>query len=159
MPTRVQNLKDDLARSRQHLLHVLDQVADHWNIQVYSDGAAWTVGQLAVHLAISDRGQTKTVMGIAEGRELIPPDFDLDRYNRRSVEKRADMTPDQVQAELRATREQLNAWLDTLDDAVLDKQGRHASLRILSIAEFLQVMADHERSHADDIARVLEIRA
>jgi len=159
MSERIHTLKAELARSRQHLLHVLDQVGDRWNTQVYSEGAAWTVGQLAIHLAISDRGQTNTVIGIAEGRELIPADFDLERYNRRSVEKRADLTPEQVRAELAAAREQLNAWLDSVDDSVLEKEGRHGSLQILSIAQFLQVMADHERNHADDIARVLEARA
>lgn len=157
MSERIQQIKNELAASRRHLNHVFDRVGDRWNEQVYSDGAAWTVHQLAVHLAISDKAQTNVVIGIAEGREVVPTDFDLERYNRRSVEKRADMTLDEVRSEMAAAREQLNAWLDTVDESALDKQGRHASLRILSVAQFLQVMADHERNHANDIARVLGI--
>jgi hypothetical protein len=155
---RIQKIKNELAASRRVLNEVLNQVGDRWNIQVYSDGAAWTVHQLAVHLAISDRGQTNVVMGIAEGREVVPPDFDLERYNRRSVDKRAEMSVDDARAEMAASRDQLNAWLDTIDDSVLDRQGRHASLRILSIEQFLlDMMAGHERAHASDIARVLGI--
>ena len=48
-------------------------------------------------------------------------------------------------------------WLDTLDDAALEKRGRHGSGRVLSVAEIMQVMADHERAHANDIAKVLNI--
>jgi hypothetical protein len=155
---RIQKVKHELAASRQYLNEVLNQVGDRWNTQVYSDGAAWTVHQLAVHLAVSDRGQTNVVKGIAEGRELVPPDFDLERYNRRSVEKRLDMSAGDVRTEMAASREQLNAWLDTIDDSVLDRQGRHASMRILSIEQFLvDMMAGHERTHAGDIARVLGI--
>jgi uncharacterized damage-inducible protein DinB len=155
---RIQRIKAELAASRQHLNRVLDQVRDRWNTQVYSDGAAWTVHQLLIHLAISDKGQTNVVMGIVEGRDTVPPDFDLQRYNQRSVEKRADMTVEQARGELAASREQLYAWLDTLDESALDKRGRHASLQILSVEEFLMdMMAGHERSHADDIARVLNV--
>lgn len=157
MSERTEALKQELASARVYLNRVFDQVGDRWNTQVYSDGAAWRAGQLAVHLAIADKGQTNTVIGIAEGREIIPADFDLERYNRRSVEKRADMTIDEARADMASAREQLNTWLDTADDAALAKQGRHGSGRILSIEQILQVMADHERDHANDIARVLGI--
>lgn len=155
--SRITELKANLAQSRQHLNHVLDLVGDRWDTQVYTEGAAWTVRQLAVHLMISDKGQTSTVMGIARGEDPIPADFDLERYNRRSVEKRADTSIGDIRAALAASFAEREAWLDTLDDAALDNRGRHGSGRILSAAEILQVMADHENAHADDIARVLNI--
>jgi hypothetical protein len=158
MSERIQQLKDELASSRAYLNQIFDRVGDRWNTQVYSDGAAWTVLQLGIHLAISDKAQTNVVIGIAEGREVVPADFDLERYNKRSVEKRAEMTTEEIRTEMAAAREQLNAWLDTLDDAALTKQGRHASLRILTIEEFLGVIANHERTHANDIARALGIQ-
>lgn len=155
---RIQNIKNELDASRRHLDTILDQVGNRWDTQVYSNGAAWTVGQLLTHLAISDKGQTNVVAGIAEGREVVPADFDLDRYNQRSVEKRADLTVEQARSELAVSRQQLNAWLDTIDDATLDKKGRHASLQILPIERILtDMMAGHERAHADDIARVLGV--
>ena len=153
----VQTLKQALANSRAYTNRVLDQVGGRWDTQVYSDGAGWTVRQLLIHLAITDQGQTNTVMAIASGENPVPEDFDLERYNRRSVEKRADLTPDQARQMLNDSRVKLNAWLDTLDEAALEKRGRHGSLNIYSIAEFLQVIADHERTHAGDIARVLAI--
>lgn len=153
----VAELKANLADARAYLNRVLDAVGDRWDTQVYEDGAAWTARQLLTHLAISDNGQTNTVIGIAAGQEVIPADFDLERYNRRSVEKRADMTVEEARQQMADVRARLNAWLDTLDESALALSGRHGSMRILTIAEFLQVMADHERGHADDIARALAL--
>ena len=155
----IQTLKLELADARAYLDRVLDQVGDRWDTQIYSDKAAWTAGQLLTHLAISDQGQSNTVMAVARGEELIPPNFDLDRYNKRSVEKRAEMTPEQARQMLNETRAKFNDWLDHQDEATLDLTGRHGSLNVFSIAEFLQVMAAHERTHADDIARILAITA
>src|SRR3982751_4324135 len=117
MSQHTQELKTALAESRQHLNHVLDLVGDRWDTQVYTEGAAWTVRQLAIHLMISDKGQTSTVMAIARGEEAVPADFDLERYNRRSVEKRADTSLGDVRAGLASSFAEREAWLNTLDDA------------------------------------------
>jgi len=158
MTERIDNIKADLTNARQHLEHVLDSVGDRWETQVYSDGAGWTVKQLAIHLSDADRGTNGQIMGIAAGREVIPADFDLNRYNKRSVEKRIEMSMEDVRKSLNATRAELLTWLDTVDDSALDNTGRHASLKILSVAEILDVMAAHERAHADDIAKVLGLK-
>jgi hypothetical protein len=108
-------------------------------------------------LADADLGSNRQVMGIVEGAEVIPENFDLERYNRRAVEKRAEMTVEEARASLEESRAALNIWLDALDDGALDRRGRHASMRILSVGMILEIMADHERTHADDIAAALGI--
>ena len=157
MSERIEKIKANLADARQHLNAILDKVADRWDTQVYSDGAAWTVHQLVIHLMVTDKGHNNTVKGIANGEETIPADFDLERFNRRSVEKRAETTVDEARASLAVTASERNAWLDSIDDATLDKKGRHGSMRVLSIEEITQVIADHDRDHGNDIARALNI--
>lgn len=157
MSERIDKIKKDLADGHARLNHVLDGVGDRWETQVYSDGAAWNVHQLATHLMITDKGHNNTIMGIAKGEEVIPADFDLQRYNKRSVEKRGEVPIEEIRANLETTFNERNQWLDTIDDATLDKKGRHGSMRILTIEEILKVIADHDRDHANDIARVLNI--
>jgi hypothetical protein len=157
MSHRIHHIKQRLADSRRFLNEVLDRVGGRDDIQVYSEGAGWNVRQLAVHLAVTERGQVNTIMGVARGEEIVPPDFDLERYNRRSVEKRADMTIEQAREQLQEARAELLNWLDTVSDADLDKQGRHGSLKIMSVAELLTTIATHEETHAHDLARVLGI--
>jgi hypothetical protein len=155
MSERIEGYRQKLASARQHLDSVLDAVGDRWDTPVYSEGAAWNVKQLLLHLAISDKGQSSTVKQIAAGQNPIPEDFDVERYNRRSVEKQAEMTIDEARQVLDETRADFMAWLDTLDESALDQQGRHANLNIYTISQFLDVIAQHERNHADDIAQVL----
>jgi hypothetical protein len=157
MSQRIQQVKKNLADARQYLNGVLDQVEDRWETQVYSDGAAWTVRQLAIHLMITDKGHNNMLKAIANGEETISEDFDLERFNKRSVEKRAEMTVDEARAGLAATAAERNAWLDTIDDGALDKTGRHGSMRILSVEQILDVVASHDHDHGTDIARVLQI--
>jgi hypothetical protein len=157
MSERIEKIKTNLADARQHLNAILDKVGDRWDTQVYSDGAAWTARQLAIHLMVTDKGHNNTLKGIANGEETIPADFDLERFNRRSVEKRAETSVKEARAGLAATAAERNAWLDSIDDATLDKKGRHGSMRVLSVEEILQVIVDHDRDHGNDIARALNI--
>jgi hypothetical protein len=158
MSERVAAHKRKLTDARAYLDHVLDQVEGRWETPVYSEGASWTVRQLVIHLVVTDKGHNNMIRAIAQGENTIPDDFDLERFNRRSVEKRADMTPDELRDSLRATAAERLVWLDTCNDATLEKKGRHGTMQILSIAEILDVVAGHERLHAGDIARILEIQ-
>jgi hypothetical protein len=157
MSERIAKIKEDLADGRRYLNNVFDQVGDRWDTQVYSEGAAWTVKQLAIHLMITDKGHNNMLKGIDSGEETVPADFDLERFNRRSVEKRADTPIDEVRSSLATTAAEREAWLDTIDEATLDKKGRHGTMRILTIEQILGVVALHDRDHAADIARVLNI--
>lgn len=158
MSERINHLKARLDESRQYLNSVLDQVGDRWETPVYSDGLKWTVRQIVAHLADADRGHNAQAMNIAEGKDIIPEDFDIERYNRRTTEKTAEKSGEQARSELEASRKQLTEWLFTIDDNMLDKKGRHASLRIMTVEEILGVTVAHERSHAKDIAAALGIQ-
>lgn len=157
MSERIDAIKQKLIESRARLTQVLDAVGDRAELQVYSDGLGWTVRQLVNHLADADRGHNNQAMNIAEGNDIIPADFDIERYNKRVTEKTADKTIEQARAELTEHRAQLLAWLDALDEDKLDRQGRHASLRVMTVEQILGVQSDHERLHADDMFRALGI--
>lgn len=154
----IDEIRAELAESRRGLNHVLDQVGDRWDAQVYSEGAAWNVRQLLVHLVLTDAAHNNMVMGYAEGKEVVPADFDLERYNRRSVEKKAELTPEQARESLAQSRAALYAWLDSVtDESIFEKTGRHGSMNIMSVRQILRIAAQHEHNHALDIARVLGI--
>lgn len=157
MSERIQQHIAALNQQRAFLDSVLDQIGARGDEQLYSDGAQWTLRQLCIHLAVADKGHNNMIWGIAQGENIIPEDYDVDRFNKRSVEKRAEMSLDEARQSLRETRAALLDWLSQLDDeSVLDREGRHATLRIMSISQMLDGMAVHERDHADDIARHLQ---
>jgi len=153
----LQQIREELAESRARLNQVLNAVGDQWDTQVYSDGAQWNVRQLVTHLSISEAGMFSTAKKITQGGEGVPADFDLERYNRRSVEKNAEQTPQQARAALDQSRLEMLAWMCDLTDEQLALKGRHASLQIFAVEDFLRTIASHEKTHADDIARALSI--
>ena len=155
MGPRVDALLQQLDESRAYLERVIAQVED-WDMQVYADGLAWTARELIIHLADADKGHNFQAMSIAQDKNPIPEDFDIERYNRRMTEKTAEKSAEQALEELAQTREQLKAWLAEIDDSILDKKGRHASLHILSVEEILGWSAKHERGHAEDLENVLQ---
>lgn len=157
MSERINALKKDLLQTRIYTNTVLDQVNDRWDEQVYSEGLQWTIKQLVHHLADADRGHNNQVMGIAEGRNIIPEDFDVERYNTSITRKTVEKSAEASRESLEKSRQQLLTWLDTLDDNTLDKKGRHASLRIMSIENIVLFMAKHETDHVKDIANTLNI--
>ncbi len=157
MSERVNRLKKDLLQTRDYTNAVLDQVDDRWDTLVYSDGLKWSVRQLLHHLADADRGHNNQVMGIAQGRNIIPEDFDVERYNASITRKTSEKTVEESRASLEKSRQELLDWLNTLDETTLDKKGRHASLRIMSIENIVLFMAKHEQDHVNDIANTLEI--
>ncbi len=159
MSARIQAIKGQLADSHQYLNAVLDGVRDRWEMTVYSEGLEWTARQVINHLADAERGHFLQVANIAEGRSIIPEDFDIERYNRGVTRKTAEKTVEEARAELEMSRQRLNAWLDSLDEGKLDMKGRHATLQILTIEQILGILSGHEHSHADDIAHALGIEA
>ena len=156
---RLDKIRDNLGSARTTLNTVLDQVDGRWDAQVYSDGAAWNIQQLLIHLSTAERDMVRLVQNIAKGEGGVPEDFDLERYNKRSVEKRAEMTPDEARENLvNVTRPALLEWLDTIDDeAILEREGRHGTMTVMSVEQILMIIGDHERLHAEDIAKALNI--
>ena len=49
------------------------------------------------------------------------------------------------------SRQQIYQWLDSLSDSDFDRMGRHPTLAILSLEQFLTLMSAHELAHAADL--------
>lgn len=118
-----------------------------WQTAVYSEEANWTFADVLRHLVDAERGMTNLMQQWQQGQDPVPPDFDLTRWNARVVSKAADKSPAQLLAEFGLNRQQLMAFIETLQPEDWGKKGRHGSLRIMTIEEVCHLIADHELSH------------
>ena len=140
----VKKLNDE----RQSLILFFEQLEDsEWETAVYHEETEWTITDILRHLVDSERGMTGMMAQWQQGNNPVPPDFDLERWNNRAIQKRADKGPEELLADLRANRIDLLSFIDALRDDDWEKQGRHGSLRIMSIEEVCHLIADHELSH------------
>ncbi|MDX1663734.1 MAG: DinB family protein [Candidatus Promineifilaceae bacterium] len=163
--SRKKKIIQKLTDARHELLDVTERLGwDTWTHPVYAHGeepsaeggGEWSAGDLLRHLCWAESGMIRLINAIREAEEDdelagVPEDFNLDRYNASGVRKLKDQMPAELLATMRENREQLLALIDDLEPHEWDKEGRHGSLRVLSVEEILHVIADHEAQHTEDL--------
>lgn len=151
-------IKEDLIDARVQLLEtVVGLLEDELATAVYSEETVWTVADLVRHLASAESSMTQLMQGILAGGSGAPPDFDLARWNASRIAKTKDKSHAEIIQTMSQNRERLFAFIDSLEPADWDKEGRHGSLKIMNIAEICAIIASHDRHHLADIKEALAI--
>lgn len=149
-------LKKKLEQARQDLLQWCQTLEESdWTQPVYVHDEEWTVQDVLRHLTWAEGGMARLIQQIREGHEGVPPDFDLDRYNARGVDKLKDRAPAELMAMMTENREWILRMLDEMDQDELQLAGRHGSMHIMSIAEIFRTIAIHERQHLRELRRAI----
>lgn len=155
-----ERIREKLTSSLQELLsHLEDLDEQQWQATVYADQSIWSVSDLLRHLVDAERGMTELMKRIRDGAGGVPPDFDINRWNARVIQKAKEKSATQLLKELKEGRPRLLDFVDQLSEDDWHKKGRHATLRILSIEEICHLIADHEQAHVADIKRAIGIEA
>ena len=129
---------------------------EQWEMPVPSDeGALWKARDVLAHVAVSEGGQLTVIKRVLAGEGGVPEDFELNRYNRRSVQKQAERSVPELLAGIARDHAQVLETLAAVSDADLDKTGRHARGDTLSVEQFFQRISEHRRQHAEEIAHSL----
>jgi uncharacterized protein (TIGR03083 family) len=153
MSERKPQLEKWLDSSRQFLSKTVNAVRDEdWARVAHSDNIGWTVRDVLAHVtgaepslgAIINRAQ-------AEGHYIPRPDFDLDLFNRRQVEKRAEKSPADLLAEIESNRSATLKLLAGLPEFALDLPVRHPTYGDMTVEDIFRIIGFHERLHADEI--------
>lgn len=123
---------------------------------VYGHGEeGWRIREVMVHLADAERGLLGQVKRLCAGEQTVPPDFDLERWNRRTVRKYADRPLEELLQQIEASFQEALAFLDSLPEEKLDLVGRHPSGQMLSTEDYLRRIVDHRLTHAQHIQQSL----
>lgn len=124
---------------------------------VYSQGeGSWTIRDVVSHLADAEAGLLGQVRRLLAGEQTVPPDFDLDRWNRSAVRRKRERTYPQLLDEIRSSFAGALETLGATDEDLLDLVGRHPSGDMLSAEGYFRRIADHRREHVADIRAALE---
>lgn len=152
MSDRKAAILDSLDSSQQKVNQVFRQLqpAD-WDRQIQDEDQMWTVRQILAHMVNSQRSMTTLITVINNGQEGAPADFDVNRWNKRMVEKSAEKTPQDLLNELESGYVTVKQTVAALVDNDLDKRGRHGNLSIMSIEEIARLIGTHASDHAQTI--------
>jgi len=115
--------------------------------------APWTAKDVLAHLADSEGGILGQISRCLAGEVTVPDGFDLARWNRRVVQKRAESSIADLLNSIEATHQQVLQRLETVSDAELDKKGKHARGDVITIEEFFTRITEHRRQHAEELKK------
>jgi DinB family protein len=120
------------------------------------EDAPWKARDVLAHMAVSELGQLGQITRCLAGEVTVPDDFDLRRFNRRSVQKQAEKTPAQMLADIESGHTQVLATLVDVAEGDLDKTGRHARGDVLTVEQFFIRITEHRRQHAEELQEALK---
>ncbi len=157
MSSRKDTLRQTIEADHATGLAILKSfTAEQWDMPAPSEeDAPWKARDVLAHIAASEPGQLGQITRCLAGEVTVPDDFDLRRFNRRSVQKQAEKTPAQMLEEIETGHAQVLATLETVAEADFDKTGRHARGDILTIEQFFIRITEHRRQHAEELQKAL----
>jgi hypothetical protein len=118
--------------------------------------APWKARDVLAHVAVSEGGQLGQITRCLAGDVTVPDDFDLARFNRRSVQKQADKSVADFFALIEADHAKVLAALDAItNEADLDKTGRHARGDIITVEQFFIRITEHRLQHAEELQKAV----
>ena len=129
---------------------------DQWQLEVYTEGANWTLRNVLSHFVTSERGLVKLFEQIRLGGEGAREDFSIDRYNAAQQEKTKALTPTDLLEQYKEIRADSIAWTLSLSELDLEKQGRHPYIGMTSIREMIKMLYLHNQMHYRDMKKVLK---
>lgn len=138
-------------------LAILNDLTElEWDKPVPSDeGFDWKGRDVLAHLAVSEGGQLGQLTRCVAGEMTVPDDFDLARFNRRSVQKQADKPVPALLADIERGHAEVLKTLQAVSEADLDKSGRHARGDVITVEQFFVRITEHRREHAEQLQRAV----
>ncbi len=124
-----------------------------WGEEIYSEGAVWTIRNILSHLMTSERAFVRLFEQIRQGGPGVSEDFVIDRYNARQQEKTKDLSTQELLEQYRSLRAQMTDWVSHLEDADLERQGRHPFLGVTTLRDMIKMIYIHNQTHYRDIRR------
>ncbi len=129
-----------------------------WENVVYSDGQQWRIKDILAHQAQAEDDIRELVRSILHGSDGVPAGFDLDSHNEERVEAMRKFEPEDLLNRFVAAREKTIQTLIGMNDAELEKRGRHPWLGETAVGDMLKLMTSHNRIHQRDIRKHLTER-
>ncbi|MBW2434481.1 MAG: DinB family protein [Deltaproteobacteria bacterium] len=126
---------------------------DELRVQVYQDGAQWTVQQVLAHFITIERSMQWLFKDILSGGPGSPEGFDVERFNRTQPQKYDGKPIAELIAEFRSVRTETIEIVGSMSEADLDREGRHAFHGHGKLERFIVWAYEHVEIHLEDLRK------
>ncbi len=124
---------------------------DELNVQLYQDGACWTVKQVLAHFITIERSMHWLFTNILSGGPGSPEDFDFERFNRTQPLKLDALSLDELIRKFRSVRQDTISMVKEMSEDDLDREGLHAFHGHGKLERFIRWAYEHVQLHENDI--------
>jgi DinB superfamily len=131
---------------------------DQLQVQVYADGAKWTVKQVLAHFITIEHSMQKLFKNILSGGPGSPKDFDVDRFNLTQPKKLDGLTVEELIDQFKSVREDTIDIVRGMTEQDFDREGRHPFHGHGKLDRFFNWAHEHVGIHEDDIRKALQIK-
>lgn len=154
---RTEKLVARLEKGRLKTSEILSALtAQQWQVIVYPD-PPWSVRNLLAHFLSAEQELLALGWSIAAGGPGAPHGLDIDSFNAEEQQRLADVPPQDLLAQLDRARRETIAWVATLEEAELDRLGRHPLLGEISLETLIESIYAHQLLHMRDLMKVLQL--
>lgn len=131
---------------------------DELSVQVYTDGAKWTVKQVLAHFITIERSMHWLFKDILSGGSGSPDDFDVDRFNLTQTRKLDGLTVQELIEQFKSVREDTIAIVSGMTEQDFNREGMHAFHGHGKLERFIKWAFEHVGIHEEDIRKALQIK-
>ncbi len=124
---------------------------EQWLSIVYTEGAAWNIRNVLAHYVTAEKGFLRIFAEVRDGGPGVPEDFDIDRFNANQQIKTQQLTTFELLEQFKSVRGQMIAFVASLSEKDLVKQGRHPFLGETTLTEMIKMVYRHNQIHARDL--------
>ena len=150
---RADALAARLEKGRQKTFEIFNRLTpEQWQQPLYVQ-PAWQIQSLLAHFASAERQLRLLAQDVAAGGPGAPPDLDVDRFNAGEQRRLEGQSPSDLLASLDQERRQTIAWVSSLDEACLDRVGRHPVLGQVSVEVMLGAIYAHQLLHMRELSK------
>jgi hypothetical protein len=144
---RVQELK----ANQETFLEFL-RVLDETQISVPAVTEEYSPKQVLAHIVGADTSMLRMVKNWIAGTETkIRPDFDLNYFNQRQQEKRANQSVQELIEDWQRAQRALIEVMETVTPEDLDKHGDHPRASNTTLRNLFLIMTSHEAEHINQV--------
>jgi hypothetical protein len=152
MSQRIDELVARLRKGGSKTQEILGGLAgDQLKMVLYEGPPAWTVRDLLAHFLSAEKALLLIMQDITAGGPGAPEGLDYNAFNAQEQVRLAGIPPDRLLGDLAAAREVTVAWVAGLDEAALDRAGRHPALGVVTVEIFLNAIYGHQLMHMRDL--------
>jgi hypothetical protein len=156
MPETSEFLADRLRAEGARVIDFFNTLTmEQWAVIVYQQDNPWTLHVLLAHFVSSEIGRQDLIIDVASGGRGAPPDFDIDRFNQRQVDRLSNKSNSDLLTIFSQERARLIELVRALRQEDIDRIGNDPFLGEVTLAEIIKLTYRHLQIHLRDTKRCL----